>query len=343
MTKNSALINLQSDFNLKPYNTFGLNVKAKFMFEPESMDELVSFIKDPAYRESKQLVLGGGSNVLFLKDFDGIVIHPSFKNMEVINENQEEAEIKAYCGEEWDEFVKYCVDREYGGIENLSLIPGNVGAAPIQNIGAYGTEVKNTISRVETVDRHTGETVIFSNHDCQFDYRTSIFKARLKNRYIISAVDFTLQKKPRLNLSYGNIKEELKKYDEINIHNLRKAIINIRESKLPDPKTTGNAGSFFKNPVVHVSLKNRLSEQYPEMPCYRISDDYVKIPAGWMIEQCGWKGKVIGQVQVSEKQALVLTNLGHASGREIYEVSRKIKADVYQKFSVPLEEEVNII
>lgn len=334
---------LKTNFNLKHLNTFGLDVRARYIFEPETTGELAAFLKNPEYAKYNRTILGGGSNVLFRKDYDGIIIHPVIRGIKTASESAPEIDIEVFCGEEWDAFVEYCVEHEFSGIENLSWIPGNVGAAPIQNIGAYGVEAKESIIQVEAVDMDSGEKRLFSNPECRFGYRDSIFKNRFKDKYLITRVTFRLKKHFLPNTSYGTVASALEKYERITIKNLRSAIISIRKCKLPDPGIAGNAGSFFKNPVVEKAKKDQLMNQFPGIPSHPVNQERVKIPAAWMIEQCGWKGRQVGNVKVHEHQALVLINTGNATGDEIYQLALEIKSSVRNKFGIQLEEEVNVL
>lgn len=331
------------NFPLQNLNTFGIQAFAKqyFCFSEES--ELIEFLPTLMKNPQPLFILGGGSNVLFTKDFEGTIIHPQNKGISIVEENENNVLVQVGAGEEWDDFVAWAVDQSYYGVENLSLIPGNVGAAPIQNIGAYGVEVCQTIEKVKAIDIETGNEKWFAKDDCNFGYRSSIFKTELRGQYIITEVYFRLLKQGQLNFSYGTIKDELAQFSEINLKNLRQAVINIRQSKLPDPAILGNAGSFFKNPVVPAAKAGSLLKSYPNMPNYPAENDTVKLAAGWLIEQCGWKGKRIGNAGVHEKQALVLANHGLATGSEIAGLSEKIKHSVMEKFGVGLETEVNIL
>ena len=289
------------------------------------------------------MILGGGSNVLFTKGFNGHVLHPNIKGIEILEDNKDEVILKVGAGEDWDEFVGYCVDNGWGGVENLSLIPGNVGTCPIQNIGAYGVEVKDVIEEVETIEIETLKTHCYKNSECEFGYRDSIFKRKLKGKHIITHVNFRLKKVPEFKLDYGNLKEGLKRFEQVDLKSIRQSVINIRNSKLPDPDEFGNSGSFFKNPVVHSEKAKRINEEYLEMPSYKISDEEVKIPAAWLIETAGWKGKRVGDAGVHERQALVLVNYGNASGEEIINLATQIQSSVKKQFDIELEMEVNVV
>ncbi len=337
------MLEIKENFTLKKYNTLGIDVKTRYFAEYFSVTELIDFFNLHPKQDLPLIILGGGSNVLFTKDFEGYVLHPDIKGIEIIDDSDDFVKIRVGAGVDWDELVDYCVDRNWGGIENLSLIPGNVGTCPIQNIGAYGVEVKDVITEVETLEIDRLKIHLFKNEDCRFGYRDSIFKRKLKGKHIINYVTFQLNKQPAFKLDYGNLKEELGKYNEINIKNIRQAVINIRESKLPKPEDIGNAGSFFKNPVVQNYKADELKKYYPEMPTYIQGSELIKIPAGWLIEKAGWKGKSIGRAGVHNKQALVLVNHGGATGREILYLAQEIQKSVKEKFGIDLEMEVNIV
>lgn len=337
------MFEIKENFPLKKYNTFGIDVKARYFSMCSSIDGLTQSINIYQKEKLPLLILGGGSNVLFTGNFPGLIIQPALKGIQVVNENSRVVQLKVGAGEVWDEFVEYCVEKGWGGVENLSLIPGNVGTSPIQNIGAYGMEVKDVITEVETLEIDTLKTHRFKNADCHFGYRDSIFKKALKGKHIIIHVYFRLNKNPNYTLDYGNLRSELSKFDEINLQNIRKAVIDLRNAKLPKPEVTGNAGSFFKNPVVKKNVLERLQQDYSEIPFYPVSDNLVKIPAGWLIEKAGWKGEKSGNVGVHEKQALVLINLGGATGKEVVQVARTIQQSIKNLFGIALEMEVNVV
>jgi len=334
---------IKQNYSLKELNTFHIDVKAKYFIEIGDLVQLKEFVKNGLSQFQSFFILGGGSNLLFINDFDGIVIYPKIKGIDLINEDNNDVYIKAMCGENWDEFVEYCVNRGYGGIENLSNIPGNVGATPIQNIGAYGVEAKDVIEKVKTIDVYTGKEVEFSNVDCKFGYRNSIFKNKLKGKYIVTEVIFKLSKRPKLVTTYGKVEEELKKLGERNVSNLRKAIIKIRDEKLPDHNIIGNAGSFFKNPEISIDQYNEFKKRFSNCPSYPLNNKKVKIPAAWLIQKGGWKGKREGDVGVYPKQPLVLVNYWNATGKQIFDLSERIKNSVYNKFGIKLEREVTIV
>ena len=331
---------IQQNISLKPYNTFGIHANAKRFVTVNSVKELKEIINF----EKDLFLLGGGSNILLTSDMEKLVIHLNTKGIIVNDFDENEVLVTAEAGENWHEFVLWCVSQNYGGLENLALIPGNVGTSPIQNIGAYGVEIKDVFQQLEALEIETGKTKIFENADCDFGYRNSVFKNELKGKYIILNVTFKLTKKNHhINISYGAIKDLLTDKENPTIKEIAEAVIAIRQSKLPDPKEIGNSGSFFKNPVITSDLFKELSEKHPEIPHYRISENEIKIPAGWLIEQCGFKGKRFGDAGVHEKQALVLVNYNNATGKEIYGLAQKIQQKVMETFKISLEIEVNVI
>jgi UDP-N-acetylmuramate dehydrogenase len=338
------MLQIQENVSLKNFNTFGIDVSAKYFVEIGHEDELVELFMDPEWRHIKRLVLGGGSNMVMVKDFDGLVIRINIRGIEHrINHN--EVFVEAGAGEVWNDLVNFCVAREYAGIENLSLIPGSVGASPIQNIGAYGVELKDVFYSCQAFEIATGTFRKFTNEDCRFGYRDSIFKNEFKEKFIITSVKFRLSLIPNLNLKYGAIEQELANRNISNptIKDVSQVVSHIRVSKLPDPSTIGNAGSFFKNPVIPKKQFEQIYEKFPELVNYPAADGQVKLAAGWLIEQCGWKGKVVGHTGTWKNQALVLVNHGGATGEEVYSFSSQIIDSVYRKFGVLLEREVNII
>jgi len=330
---------------LKKYNTFGLDYKADCMIHITTEKEAVSLFNGEVGWKKPLLIIGGGSNILFTSDFKGTVLHPEFKGIKIEDEETEKGYVivSAGAGINWDDFVEWTVNKGFGGLENLSHIPGKVGATPVQNIGAYGTEVKDLILKVKTVGVVDGSKRIFSNKECQFGYRDSIFKNSEKGKYLVTRVFYRLTIEPTMNLSYGSLKEEVNRLGEVSLKNVRQAVINVRRSKLPDPEITGNAGSFFKNPVVKCSVAEVLKAEYPEMPVYEDRKGYMKLASGWFIERCGWKGIRIADAGVHDKQALVLINYGKATGKEIYNLSEEIKKSVHEKFGITLEREVETI
>ncbi len=338
------MIRFKENYSLKKYNTFNIDVKARYFFEFTELEDLPFFLEsNKELAGQKILLLGGGSNLLFANDFDGLIIHSNVPGVQLVNEDREHVWLEVGAGEDWDRFVEYCVLNEYYGIENLSLIPGNVGAVPVQNIGAYGVEICDFVVTVKGFDLKTREEYHISAKDCGFAYRDSIFKHELKNRFVVSSVVFRLNKFPNFKLDYGHLKAEVEKEGEINIHNIRKAVVDIRESKLPDPVLVGNAGSFFKNPVVKKELADKLQAEFKDIPTYAAGNGHVKLAAGWLIDQCGWKGYRERDAGVHEKQALVLVNYGDATGEEIVQLSEEIRKSVAEKFNVELEREVNLI
>lgn len=344
LRKNTEMIRFFENYSLRDHNTFGIDAKAKYFFEFTDPVDLHIFLNDnQSWKEEKLIVLGEGSNILFLKDFDGLVIHPKVPGIKTVNEDRNNYWIEVGAGENWDEFVDFAVTYNLGGIENLSLIPGKVGAAPVQNIGAYGQEVCNVVEKVIGYDLEKQIPGEFSVDECRFAYRNSIFKSYLKNKFIITSVVFRLEKFPEFKLGYGDLESKVKEKGDVNLHTIREAVIDIRSSKLPDVKELGNAGSFFKNPVVEASLAEQLKSEFETLPVYSAGEGKAKLAAGWLIEQAGWKGLREGNVGVHEKQALVIVNHGNASGKDVWDFSEKIKCSVIEKFGVELEREVNCI
>lgn len=338
-------MNIIANYPLLKLNTFGVDVKAKYFVSINTVNELIELTKTKVFKDFKLLILGGGSNILFTKDFDGLVILNNIKGKEIIDQTQESILLKIGAGENWHELVMYTVDNGWGGIENLSLIPGNTGTAPMQNIGAYGVEIKETFVELEALEISSGKIVKFNNSDCEFGYRESVFKNKMKNQYIILNITLELKKNPVLNINYGDVKAILESQNINNpsIKQVSDAIISIRQSKLPDPKIIGNSGSFFKNPIVSLNQLELIKKKYPNVVNYKINENEFKIAAGWMIERAGWKGKKFNNYGVHEKQALVLVNYGLANGMEIFNLSEEIILDIKDKFGITLEREVNII
>lgn len=337
-------MNITKQQSLKKYNTFGIEAFATEFCEVNSPEQLAEALQEN--QQKKLFILGGGSNMLLTQNIDALVLHINNKGIEVIKEDNDFVWVKGNAGEVWHEFVMHCIQNNYGGIENLSLIPGNVGATPIQNIGAYGVEIKDTFVSCEAMNIQTQEITTFDKSACQFGYRESVFKGELKNQYVILSVVFKLTKNNhKLNTSYGAIDTELEKMGIENptIQDVSKAVIAIRESKLPNPKELGNSGSFFKNPIVPVEIYEKAKANYPEMPHYPVSDTSVKVPAGWLIEQAGFKGKRFGDAGIHTKQALVLVNYGNATGSEIWAVAQNVQNTVKDKFGISIEAEVNVI
>lgn len=335
---------IQENISLLPYNTFRIDVNAKYFAEVVSIDDLKELVSSEIFKNNKRFVLGGGSNLLLTQNFEGLVIRLGIKGIKVCEE-ENDVYVEAGAAEVWNDFVQYTVNKGYAGLENLSLIPGTVGASPIQNIGAYGVEMKDTCFSLEAFHIDSGTIVKFSKEECKFGYRESVFKNELKGQYIITSVVFKLSKIPNLKLHYGAIEEELKKRNIANpsIRNVADVVAEIRVSKLPDPSTIGNSGSFFKNPVIDPPLFSELNKKFPEMVHYPTNDGKIKLAAGWLIEQCGWKGKQIGEVGTWKNQALVIVNHGKASGKEVYDFSELIINSVFERFGVSLEREVNTL
>jgi UDP-N-acetylmuramate dehydrogenase len=334
---------INQHISLLPYNTFGIDVKADFFIEYDSASDLQEVLRSEIVKGNSTLHIGSGSNLLFLTDYKGVILHSKIKSITKVREDSTSVFLEVGSGVNWDDFVGYCVENGWGGVENLSLIPGEAGASAVQNIGAYGVEVQEVIVEVNTVDAETAGIRTFSNNECRYGYRDSIFKNELKGKYFITSIVFRLEKNPLFRLHYQHLEEEVLKTGVINLQNIRKTIIQIRESKLPDPTITGNAGSFFMNPVISKNHFNSLHALYPQMPHYFDSEQKEKIPAAWLIDQCGWKGKHIRKAGVHDKQALVLVNLGGATGEEIAFLAKQIQMSVKEKFGIDLTPEVNFI
>ncbi|WP_372638730.1 UDP-N-acetylmuramate dehydrogenase [Fodinibius sp.] len=336
---------LQHDVELRPFNTLNIAARARSFVSVRTVDQLRQLLQQEAARSDNLLVLGGGSNILFAGDYDGLVLHMAIKSKRVIRETEEHVWLETGGGENWHQTVRYAVDQGWGGIENLSLIPGTVGAAPIQNIGAYGVELADVFEKLEAVEISSAEVHSFDRKQCRFGYRDSIFKGALKGQYVISKVVLRLDKQPRPNTSYGAIQSELDQRDieHPTIRDVSDMVIDIRNSKLPNPETLGNAGSFFKNPVIDNEKFDRLKASFPGMPGYPIDDQTTKVPAGWLIEETGWKGKVVGNTGTYRQQALVIVNHGGATADEILDLAREIQHSVREQFDIDLVPEVNII
>ncbi len=335
---------ISTNYSIRQLNTFGLDISAKAFCEVTSQQEALELIRTKEYEKEKKIVLGGGSNILFTHNLSALCIRNNIKGISKIKEDSDFVWIQSGGGEVWHELVMYCVENNFGGVENLSLIPGSVGAAPIQNIGAYGVELKETFFELEAIHLSTGERNIFSIDDCRFGYRDSVFKHEFKNQFIITSVTLKLNKHPKLNISYGAIEQELKAMNvsQPSVKAISQSVINIRQSKLPDPKVIGNCGSFFKNPEVIEEKFSELKKIFPEIVGYNTANG-MKLAAGWLIEQCGWKGKRIGNVGMHARQSLVLVNYGNASGEELFAHAQKVQQSVKEKFDVMLEMEVNIL
>lgn len=336
---------IRENISLRPYNTFGITAYARYFALFQSQEELEAIVASPQYRQHSRFILGGGSNILLTKNVDGLVMKNEMGGIEVVNDDADHIFVKAGGGVNWHQLVMFCVENGYAGAENLSLIPGNVGASPMQNIGAYGVEIKDIFHQLEAfhLEEKTMET--FSLQDCAFGYRESVFKRKYKGQFVITSVTYRLNKKPVFHTSYGAIQQELEKMGvkELSIKAISDAVIRIRSSKLPDPKQVGNAGSFFKNPAVEKGHFASIQQTIPDVPAFPLDEDHVKVPAGWLIEQCGWKGFRRGDAGCYPKQALVLVNYGNASGEEIYALSEEVLQSVKTRFGIALEREVNVI
>ncbi|MEN8928207.1 MAG: UDP-N-acetylmuramate dehydrogenase [Flavobacteriales bacterium] len=339
------MIAVDNNISIKKYTTFGVPVLAKYFAQFANLQQLKELLLHSEMKSEKLLILGGGSNLLFTQNFDGLVLKNNIKGITVEKETREHIFVKSGAGENWHEFVLYCVNNNFAGVENLSLIPGNVGASPMQNIGAYGTEIKDVFHSLEAFEIETGKLITFDNEACKFGYRESIFKNSHKGKYIITSVTFKLTKKPIFNISYGAIESELEamNIEKLSIEAISNAVINIRTRKLPNPSEIGNAGSFFKNPVISKAHFDALLQKYPAIAHYKLPANQFKIAAGWMIDQLGWKGKRIEDYGVHKNQALVLVNYGESSGKDIYDLSTEIIKSVEENFQISLEREVNII
>jgi UDP-N-acetylmuramate dehydrogenase len=336
---------ISKDVSLKQFHTFHTEVTAKYFAAFQSLGELQHILDSGEIKNESLLILGGGSNILFTKNFNGLVLKNEIGGIETVHEDERHVYVKAGAGVNWHQFVLHCIHRNLAGVENLSLIPGSVGASPMQNIGAYGAEVRDVFHSLEAYNLEEKRTYTFSSNDCEFGYRESVFKRKYKDQFVILDVTFALNKSPYYNVSYGAVEEELKKMNvhQLSIRTISDAVINIRTSKLPDPDVIGNAGSFFKNPRVSNSAVDKLRISFPVIPSFKTDEEHVKIPAGWLIEQCGWKGYRSGDAGCYDKQALVLVNYGNASGNEIVKLSDDIAASVFKKFGIKLEREVNVI
>lgn len=341
---------IQENLSLRPYNTFGIDANARYFSTFSTADELAeltTYVSRFTSYDSRltPLILGGGSNILFTKDYDGLVMKNEVKGIEKVKEDNKQVYVKAGAGANWHQFVLHCIQNNWAGVENLSLIPGNVGASPMQNIGAYGVEIKDVFHELNAFHLHEKTNYIFGLKECQFGYRDSVFKGKYKDQFVILDVTYRLEKTPEFNTSYGAVEQELERMGikELTIGAISQAIINIRRSKLPDPAEIGNAGSFFKNPSVGQKDFERLKSEFPQIVGYKNSDSTVKLAAAWLIERCGWKGYRRGDAGCHERQPLVLVNYGNASGKDILDLSNEIRQSVKEKFGVELEREVNII
>ena len=334
---------IYKNFSLKEHNSFGLDYKADKFITVKSDEEFFDIINHEKVISESYFILGGGNNILFTSDFNGAIIHPEMQGISIEEEDNNNVIISAGAGIEWDSLVEWCVAKGFYGLENLSLIPGSVGATPVQNIGAYGKEVSEVIDKVIAVDIGDGSMKTFTNEECRFSYRDSIFKNEFKSKYLVTKVFFKLSLNCCFNLNYGLLESEANRLGGATLANVRQAVINIRNSKLPDPKALGNAGSFFKNPVVNSHEVNLLKEKFPEMPIYNEKSGLSKLPAGWLIEKCGWKGQRYGDVGIHEKQALVIVNYGKATGKQIFALSEEIKKSVFDSFGIELASEVEFV
>lgn len=338
------MIREEKDYSLARLNTFGMEAKTAWFVEYDSAEDLCRFLQDKERIHLPLLAVGEGSNLLFTKDYPGTVLHSAIKGYTIISDTDTDIEVKVGAGEKWDDFVAHAIAHGWYGAENLSLIPGEVGASAVQNIGAYGVEAKDLIASVEAVGVETGERRCFANAECHYAYRRSIFKEELRGKYIVTYVTYHLHKQPILHLDYGNIRAELAKEQcDVTPAAVRQCVIRIRQEKLPDPAVTGNAGSFFMNPIVPRTQYEALLKHYPDIPHYAIDESHVKIPAGWMIDRCGWKGRALGRAGVHDKQALVLVNRGGATADEIVRLSEAVIRSVDEKFGITLHPEVNFI
>jgi UDP-N-acetylmuramate dehydrogenase len=340
------MLSVSQHVNLQPYNTFGIKAFAKNFVFIRSISEALELFQSGVFNDQPHFFIGGGSNILLTKDFDGLIIKVDIRGIETLHEDGDTVTLKVGAGENWHSFVGYCVAHNFGGAENLSLIPGTVGAAPMQNIGAYGVEIKNIISHVEAVEISTGEVRLFSKAECEFGYRESIFKQQLRDKYLISSVTLTLTKRNHhFNVNYGAIESTLKQQGitALSVKAISDAVVHIRKSKLPDPAFIGNAGSFFKNPSIHADLLDLIKKSNPNIPSYPTENELIKIPAAWLIEQCGWKGKTFDNIGVHKDQALVLVNYGGGEGKNIWQLAMNIQQSVKEKFDIILQPEVNVM
>jgi len=333
-----------NNYSLKHLNSFGIDIKAKFFSNFTSEDNLIKLLSNKSFKNKPIFILGEGSNILFTKDFEGIVLANKINGIEIISEDQESISIRVGAGENWHNFVLWSIEKDLSGIENLALIPGLVGASPIQNIGAYGTEAKDVITKVNYVELDTGLKKELSNYECKFEYRNSIFKNQLKDKTVVTYVTYKLSKKPLNNIQYGAITDELKRLKkDPSPASIAEAVINIRNKKLPNPKLLGNSGSFFKNPIINTKDFQKLKNIFPNIISYKICNTHTKLAAGWLIEDAGYKGYRLGDAGVHENQALVLVNYGKASGKDILDLANMIKEKIKAKYGVDLEPEVNIL
>lgn len=336
---------ISSNYSLKALNTFGIGAFAKYFTSVNSKDAFLELMQHESYKSNPHFILGGGSNVLLTKNLEALVIKNEIKGIQILKESGDDVFVSCAAGEVWHEFVMWCIESDLAGLENLSLIPGCTGASPMQNIGAYGVEIKDSFHELEAIHAKTGEVVKFNKADCEFGYRESVFKRKYKGEFLITSVTYKLSRKPTFHVEYGAIKQELEnmKVESLSIKAISQAVINIRTSKLPDPKVIGNAGSFFKNPEVKADIYKKLKQEFPALVAYPLENGGYKLAAGWLIEQTGLKGYRVGDAGVHKLQALVLVNYGNAKGSEIYDLSTHVLQTVKQKFGVELEREVNVV
>lgn len=337
-----SAMNIQENISLKSFNTFGIDKKAKIFIRASSENDILEALEKSEELSLPLMVLGGGSNILLTKNLEAVVLKIEIKGIRVIKENDEEVFVEVGAGEDWHDFVLFCIEHNWAGVENLSLIPGTVGASPMQNIGAYGVEIKDVFHCLHAIRRTNGAKDSFLWEDCRFGYRESVFKNELKDQYVITKVEFKLKKKPTFNIAYGAIAQTIREMNtkDLSIKSISDAVIQIRRSKLPDPKVIGNAGSFFKNPTIAIEIFEKIKSDYPTLPGY-LNEEGMKIPAAWLIEQAGWKGKTFGNIGVHKLQPLVLVNYGGGEGIEIAELSQQIQASIKEKFGISLHTEVN--
>ncbi len=337
-------MNIQQNFSLKHLNTFQVDCNASYYAEIDSIIDLQELIQSRIFKSKKFFILGGGSNVLFTKDFNGFIVHPNFRGIQIEEKNKDSVVLKIGAAENWVDLVDFTVKKGWWGIENLAGIPGNVGAAPVQNIGAYGVELKDIFVSLTAIDLGNGTEKVFQNEDCNFAYRNSVFKSEFKNKYLIKSVNLRLSKAAKPNTSYEALQAFFQQKKLLpSLKNTFDAIIEIRASRLPDPKELGNVGSFFKNPIVNKQQLTQLVSSHPELKSFTQSDGSIKLAAAWLIESCGWKGKRIGEVGIHEKQALVIVNYGEAKGKDIHSLAKQVMRSVKDKFGIKLEPEVNIL
>ncbi len=336
---------IKYDYSLQHINTFKVNVSAKIYAEVKSVNDLIDICGSTEFKYHKKFILGGGSNTLFIENYNGIVVHNSLKGIGIEEEDSETVIVKSFAGENWNDVVKFCVQKNLGGIENLTLIPGSIGAAPIQNIGAYGQEIKDALHSLEAFEISSGNIKSFTKNECKFGYRNSIFKNELKNKIIVTSVKLKLSKRPELNIEYKGLKDALEKagVKHPGIKEVSSVIEKIRSKKLPSPDKIGNAGSFFKNPIVDKSKFESIKKDYRDMTGNLVDEENLKISAGWLIEKCGWKGKRLGNVGTYPEHALIIVNYGGAKGKEIFDFALDIKKSVENQFGISLEFEVNCI